>query len=188
MSSLDATFAELRRRLSSPDRMSATRTDPFFHFVHAPEDTPTLVDGIRRWKASLEADGWKVRIVSLADEMWRVIDASGRWGDWLELEPEASRAEAVEAVAGALQSEGLSASLLALVTDPTPGRLLLLTDAALLHPFFRVRVIEESVHDQVMAPTVLFYPGRRIGEYGLSFLGFYPEDPNYRSTVVGGEP
>ena len=37
-------------------------------------------------------------------------------------------------------------------------------------------------------PTVVFYPGRRSGQFGLHFLGFYPEDGNYRATLIGGLP
>jgi hypothetical protein len=32
----------------------------------------------------------------------------------------------------------------------------------------------------------VFYPGTRSGQYGLHFLGFYPVDGNYRSTLLGG--
>lgn len=193
MSSLDSTFAELRRKLQSLDRVSPTHTDPFFHFVHSPEETAALVDRMRRWKASLESDGWKVRVVSLAEEMWRVIDASGRWEAWLEVEAEAEPAQTLNAVADTLRTKqglgqgGLASAILDVVADETPSRLVMLTDAALLHPFFRVRVIEAVVHDKVRAPTVLFYPGSRAGEFGLRFLGIYPEDPNYRSSIVGGE-
>ncbi len=38
----------------------------------------------------------------------------------------------------------------------------------------------------VAAPSVLFYPGTRIGQFGLCFLGFYAEDPNDRSSIIGG--
>jgi len=33
---------------------------------------------------------------------------------------------------------------------------------------------------------VIFYPGRRSGQYGLHFLGFYEFDGNYRATLLGG--
>ncbi len=193
MRSLDSTFDSLRERLRSIDRMSPTHTDPFFHFVHAPKDTATVMTSIRRWKASLESDRWKVRMVSLAEEMWKVIDASGRWEAWMEVEGESDRAQAINAVRDVLRTKedvgqgGLAKVILDVVADPTPDRLVLLTDAGLLHPFFRVRVIEEVVHDKVRAPTVLFYPGTREGEYGLRYLGIYPVDPNYRSNIVGGD-
>ena len=35
-------------------------------------------------------------------------------------------------------------------------------------------------------PTVFFYPGERTGKTRLKFLGFYPEDGNYRSVHVSG--
>ena len=35
--------------------------------------------------------------------------------------------------------------------------------------------------------TIVFlYPGFRTGETKLKFLGFYPEDGNYRSVHIGG--
>jgi len=192
MSSLDASFLELRSHLGSVDRLNPTHADPLFHFVHPPEETAEVMRVLPRWRARLEEDGWRVDVHSLAELMWRVIDGSGRWESWLEVEPECSRDEVVGAVRDALRTKhglplsGLASAILELVSRKEDGRLLLFTDTALLHPFFRVRAIESLVHDRVACPTVLFYPGRRIGQFGLRFLGFYPEDPNYRSTIVGG--
>ena len=194
MPSLDSTFHELRRRLKNLDRMNAAQTDPFYHFVHAADDTARLMENIRRWKTALQnEDNWNVRVVSLAEVMWRTIDEAGRWDEWLELEGDEKPAAIYKAVADTLATkvnlgqQGLGRAILDVVGDRTPNRLVLLTDASLLHPFFRVRWIEELVHDRVFAPTVLFYPGTRTSEFGLRFLGFYKEDPNYRSSIVGGE-
>jgi hypothetical protein len=192
MSSLETSFLELRSHLGSVDRLNPTHADPFFHFVHKPEHTGELMRSLPRWRARLEEDGWRVEICSIADLMWEVIEASGRWGAWLEVEPDSSIAETVDAVRDALRTKensgqpGLAPAILQLVSRREPGRLLLLTDAALLHPFFRVRSIESLVHDRVACPTVLFYPGTRAGQFGLRFLGFYPEDANYRSSIIGG--
>ena len=62
----------------------------------------------------------------------------------------------------------------------------LLTGCELLHPYYRTRAIESALVGRVPHPTVILYPGRRVGQYGLHFLGFYPEDGNYRSTLIGG--
>jgi len=62
----------------------------------------------------------------------------------------------------------------------------LLTECELLHPYYRTRAIESALVGRVPHPTVILYPGRRVGQYGLHFLGFYPEDGNYRSTLIGG--
>ncbi len=192
MSSLETSFLELRTRLGSADRLNPTHGDPLFHFVHEPEETRELMAILPRWRARLEEDGWRPYFHSLAEMMWQVIDASGRWETWLEEEPESSTSEVVGAVRDALGTKdvrdqhSLGSAIMKLVSREEPNRLLLLTDAALLHPFFRVRAIESLVHDRVAAPTVLFYPGRRLSQFGLRFLGFYPEDPNYRSGIIGG--
>ena len=73
------------------------------------------------------------------------------------------------------------------VAGPSPGRVVFLVDTGLLHPYFRVRAMESALHDRVKVPTILFYPGRRSGQYGLHFLGFYAVDGNYRSTLIGDQ-
>lgn len=192
MSSLETSFLELRSHLGSVDRMNPTHADPFFHFVHRPDQTRELTRALPRWRAQLQDDGWRVYIQSVAEVMWQVIHASGRWEAWLEVEPDSSTDEVMGAVRDALRTKeesaqpGLAPALLDIISRQEPNRLLLLTDAALLHPFFRVRTIESLVHDHVGAPTVLFYPGTRVGQFGLRFLGFYPEDANYRSSIIGG--
>jgi len=71
------------------------------------------------------------------------------------------------------------------IAETSPSRVVFLVDTALLHPYFRVRTLESALHDRVKVPTIIFYPGRRSGQYGLHFLGFYPVDGNYRSTLIG---
>jgi hypothetical protein len=207
MSSLESTFAELRARLKSVDRLEPARADPLYHVVHPPEQTAELMRALPRWRVPLQQDGWQVRIHSLADAMWSVIDASGRWDDWLEQEPDAEPGEIIGAVRDALQTKaqasaqasgqasghasaqaaaGLPQAIKQLVSRASPDTVLLLTDAALLHPFFRVRSIEDWVRDALTCPAVFFYPGTKHGQFGLRFLGFYEVDPNYRSNIIGG--
>jgi bacteriophage exclusion system BrxB-like protein len=66
------------------------------------------------------------------------------------------------------------------------GSVVFLTEVEMLHPYFRVRTLESALHDRVGVPTVVFYPGRRSGQFGLHFLDLYPEDGNYRATLLGG--
>lgn len=191
MSSLEASFLELQSRLGSVDRLNPTHADPLFHFVHRPDETVELMRSLPRWRARLGKEGWRVHIQSVAEVMWKVIEASGRWEAWLEVESDYSTPEVVGAVRDALHekggssSRGLASAILDLVSRNGRDRVLILTDAALLHPFFRVRAIESLVHDHVASPTVLLYPGIRVGQFGLRFLGIYPEDPNYRSSIIG---
>src|SRR5690606_41341551 len=64
--------------------------------------------------------------------------------------------------------------------------LLLVTDVEALHPYLRIGSIEQRLQGRFFVPTIILYPGRRSGQFSLSFLGIYPEDPNYRSIHIGG--
>ena len=57
---------------------------------------------------------------------------------------------------------------------------LFITDIEAIHPFTRFGPIEQKIYNQVKVPIVVFYPGEKSGT-ALKFLGFYPEDGNYRS-------
>ena len=83
----------------------------------------------------------------------------------------------------ALQSK-LEATLEEL--ENNKSSILLVTDLEALHPYMRIGAIEESLQGQFHVPTLFFYPGIRTGKTRLKFLGFYPEDGNYRSVHVGG--
>ncbi|HVC94157.1 MAG TPA: BREX protein BrxB domain-containing protein [Pirellulales bacterium] len=187
MSSLDSTFEELVSLLGKPEALDPAKSDPVFYFVHDPQQTLEVKRSIPRWIARLRQDGHQVQTVSLARLLWDAIDGSGRWDDWLDSEADYAPEEINDAVRDVLRGEhGLVAAVAPYVTGPAAGKVLFLTDAALVHPYFRLRTLESALHDRFETPTVLFYPGSRAGQFGLQFLGFYPEDGNYRSTLLGG--
>lgn len=187
MPSLDNTFAELTAKLRDPEALNPAKSDPLFYFVHDPAETLALKLKLPVWTASLARDGWTVDQVSVSDLVWEIVDASGRWEEWLAIEPDADTPQINEAIRDVLRSNNALVEAVARhLEPPRQQKLVFLTDAAMLHPYFRVRALESGLHDRVRVPTVLFYPGRRSGQYGLYFLGFYPVDGNYRSTLVGG--
>jgi hypothetical protein len=189
MASLDSTFADLRHRLADPDSLNPTRSDPFFYFVHDPAETLEVRRRIPAWTAALENDGWSVSSVSVANLMWAEIDASGLWNEWRALEAGAELEELNEGIRDILRRGGGMVGVLREVVNQSVERgIVLITDAALLHPYFRVHLIEAALANEVRLPTVLFYPGSRDGQFGLRFLGFYPLDGGYRATLVGGNP
>jgi len=187
MLSLDETFEALKEILQAPDALNPARADPLFYFLHRPDETLTVAHKLPVWKAALETQGLTVEHVSLARIIHDLIDASGRWDQWLQLESRVKPAAVNNSVRDVLQTNN------ALVTavgqhlcEPRPDTVVFITDAILMHPFFRAHGIESSLTDRIKVPTVLFYPGRRAGQFGLHFLDFYPVDGNYRATIVGG--
>lgn len=63
--------------------------------------------------------------------------------------------------------------------DPSNG-VLFITDLEAIHPYSRFGPIEQKIYNKIKVPLVVFYPGEISGT-ALKFLGFYPEDGNYRS-------
>lgn len=196
---LEATFQELLSSLAHPDRLSDTHSSSFYTFVHNPADTRELHRRIPMWTGILERTGFAVNVLSLGKLAWDVVDRSQRWDDWLETEEPGAYQETNVSMRDVLLREddvasglatarpGLMTSLAPHLLDETPGRLVLLTDAALLHPWLRVDKLGSSLHSQIRCPTVLFYPGRRRGPFSLHFLGFHPEDAgSRRTTILGG--
>jgi hypothetical protein len=187
MPSPDDTFNQLLEHLRQPELLSPARSDPFFYFVHDPSETLPLKQKLCVWISLLRNDGWTVDEVSLARLVWEIVDASGRWDEWLELESDAEIEELNSDVSDVLGSgNALVEAIRRHVETERPRTVVFLTDAVALHPYFRARTLEAGLHDRVKVPTVLFYPGRRSGQYGLHFLGFYRFDGNYRATLLGG--
>jgi hypothetical protein len=67
-----------------------------------------------------------------------------------------------------------------------PKTIVLVTELEALHPYLRIGAVEAQLQGKFHVPTIFFYPGTRNGKTRLRFLGFYPEDGNYRSVHVGG--
>jgi hypothetical protein len=58
--------------------------------------------------------------------------------------------------------------------------LLIITDLESIHPFTRFGPIEQNIYSDISIPIIILYPGTISGS-SLEFLGFYPQDGNYRS-------
>ena len=59
-----------------------------------------------------------------------------------------------------------------------------LARAGALHPFFRTSALLKHVAGHTHnVPVVLLYPGKLVGETGLSFMGVLPADRDYRPRI-----
>src|SRR5262245_51148336 len=145
-----------------------------------------LKQRLSRWAARIRQEGFEVVRISLSEMIWQIIDESGRWDAWLELEADAEIEELNSAVSDVLRSQNHLVDKVAHRITPLRGnKLIFLTEAEMLHSWFRTRFIENQLYDRVTVPTVIFCPGRRSGQYGLHFLEIHDVDGNYRSTIVG---
>jgi len=191
MSSLKADFAELRERIRQGRELGHASFEPIYYLVFPPQQILEVKRQTPAWIAKLHQEGWDVHTFSLAEQIWALLKADPLWSlcvledksaplDW----PRTNKALAdiLTADNGLLQR--LKATLEAL--QGLPNALLLVTDLEALHPFLRIGALEGQLQNEFHVPTIFLYPGVRTGKTRLKFLGFYPEDGNYRSVHVGG--
>ncbi len=187
MHSLDNSFNELIDKIRDPDALTPAKSDPVFYFVYPPELMLDLKKRLPRWMSRIHDAGYKVHRLSMADIVWKLVDDSGRWEEWLALEGEADIKMLKGAVSDVLrQNNALLNSIADVVESASEKVVVLITEIELLHPFTRTKIIGDYLHDKAQIPTVFLYPGTLSGQSSLKFLGFHSVDPGYRASILGG--
>jgi hypothetical protein len=191
MSSLRANFDELRERIRRGRELSHASFEPIYYLIFPPEQVLEVKRQTPAWEAKLHHEGWDVQVFSITENLWALLEANPFWSlcvqqdkaapsDWARTN--LSLADIVVESGGLLNRlEQALASM-----EGNLSALLLVTDLEALHPFLRIGAIESQLQGKFHVPTVFLYPGVRTGNTRLKFLGFYPEDGNYRSVHVGG--
>ena len=191
MYSLKNDFDELRERIRQGRELNHASFEPIYYLVFPPKQILTVKRQTPAWVSRLKQDGWNVKTLSMAEEIDNILKADGRRNLWLQMDRQApldwSRTNLSLANALTYENrlvESLKAALRSMEEDPKG--LLLVTDLEALHPYIRIGAIEGHLQGEFNVPTVFLYPGVRTGKTRLKFLGFYPDDGNYRSVHVGG--
>ena len=191
MSSLKADFNEVLERVRHGRELGHASFEPIYYLIFSPKHILEVKRQTPAWEAKLHQDGWDVHVFSVAEHIWELLEEDPFWslcvqqdkaspGDWARTN--LALADIVANRGGLLQR--LEDALKHL--EGKPSALLLVTDLEALHPFLRIGVVESQLQGKFHVPTIFLYPGVRTGKTRLKFLGFYPEDGNYRSVHVGG--
>lgn len=190
MSSLDRDFNELIERIKHGREVGHVSFEPTFYLVFHPEQ---ILDVKRRhaaWISRMANEGWEVQSLSIAQEVMDILGGAPMRKIWIAADQRAPLAwektnkSLANVVANGALLQRIETKLAAL--EGNPRAVLLVTDLEALHPYMRIGVIESQLQGKFSVPTVFLYPGVRTGKTRLKFLGFYPEDGNYRSVHVGG--
>jgi hypothetical protein len=191
MSSLQADFSELLRRVEAGREFAHASFEPIFYLVFDPRDILEVKRQTPAWQARLRNESWDVHIFSIAEHVADILEKAPMRKIWLAGDRKAplewSRTNG--ALTNALTSQGQLQSRLEALLAGLEGKdkaIVLVTDLEALHPYLRIGAIEAQLQGKFHVPTVFLYPGTRTGKTQLRFLGFYPEDGNYRSVHVGG--
>jgi hypothetical protein len=190
MPSLKNDFNELIRRISYGRELANASFDPIYYLVFDPKQILQVKRQLPAWAAKLRNEGWEVTIFSIADNIYSIFRSAPLLEIWLKadrLKPLAWD-KTNQSLANALVNGSLEARLIAQLEqlEDCDNAILLVTDLEALHPYMRIGSIESKLQGKFTVPTVFLYPGERTGKTRLKFLGFYPEDGNYRSVHVGG--
>jgi hypothetical protein len=191
MSSLKADFDELRERIRHGRDLDYASFEPIFYLIFPPKQILDVKRQTPAWISKLHQEGWDVHVFSIAEHIWSLLKEDPLWSlcvmedksaplDWKRTN---------KALADTLTVDNALLNRLESHLQPLEGKpkaLLLVTDLEALHPFLRIGAIESQLQGKFHVPTIFLYPGIRTGKTGLKFLGFYPEDGNYRSVHVGG--
>ena len=191
MQSLDESFQELRLKIKQGRELNYVSFEPIYYLVFDPREIIEVKRKLRSWKAILsKKDQFNVEVFSLAEEIYKTLHTHEEKEDWIEHEKHAGYVPTEysntikEIILGDSQIIEKIKENLQKLSQHDNG-LLIITDLEALHSFIRVGQIEAELIGQFKIPTVFLYPGTRTGKTGLKFLGFYPEDGNYRSVHVG---
>lgn len=191
MPSLKADFDELIRRVQAGRDFAHASFEPIFYLVFPPSELLEVKRLMPAWTSKLTNSGWQVETFSIAEHVAEILRTAPLRKVWIEADRKApllwERTNA--SLANALTSQNRLQSQLEERLASLEGKrltILLVTDLEALHPYMRIGAIEAQLQGKFHVPTVFLYPGVRTGKTMLRFLGFYPEDGNYRSVHVGG--
>jgi hypothetical protein len=173
----------------NPPRFRVHEELPFAVLVYEPEDEWTLRKEVRHLATRLEGKGRKVVFVSLADLLWKAIEATDGIEALVRLERERGF-DAAEKQANTYLSdpelaplpEALARELAGL--DPELHLCFVVRTAAMAPNLFPVSKLLENLQGKTRVPTILFYPGS-VRDGALVFMNLPGREPlgSYRVKI-----
>ncbi len=170
---------------------------PFIVYQYLPAEEWTVrrdLGELRRW---LEAPsrGVSCASVSLADLFWEALEESSYLEELISQERmaiEASNGQALREVYTAVgeilrEPPALPDRVVAHVSDCDERTAVFLYRAGALYPSYRTSTLLDDLRGRLPRPVTLLYPGRLVGEYGLSFMDLTEPAYGYRALIVPRE-
>ncbi len=186
---LDRDFDELIQAIKNKKRVNYTGVDPVFYLIYPPKHIITIKKKIFQWKAKLTNEGFAPVVFSIADCISEIVKNYPMFDMCLESEKENPFEfheinQSIKEIL--LEDKILNQRILEKLLTLSDNQILLLTDLEALHPYLHISAIEADLQGKVQVPLVIFYPGTRMGQSSLRFLGIHPQLGNYRSLHIGG--
>lgn len=190
MPSLKANFDEVIERIRHGRQLGHASFEPVYYLVFSPHRILEVKRSMPAWLARLRNEGWNVHTLSIAEHIQEILASAPLRKIWIAADRKhpLTWEKTNQALANALSQGALLHRLEKKLEELSDSNkdLLLVTDLEALHPYLRIGSLESQLYGKFRAPTIILYPGERTGKSRLKFMGFYPEDGNYRSVHVGG--
>jgi hypothetical protein len=188
--SLQKKFDELRLHLKQGRGLSLSGDDPVYYIVFPPREMLKAKRELKTQLVKFRHEGWEPHVFSMAEAVHSIFREHDLRKVWEEAESEdpLNFPEINETLSQALKEKDvLKNRLLSKLEDlkQVERSILFIADLEALHPYLRIGALEQQLQGRFYVPTVVLYPGVRSGRTLLKFLGFYPEDGNYRSVHIG---
>lgn len=170
-------------------KLGAYHDMPYAIFYYPPEMEFDLREELKLLAVRLENLGKRITTISLSECLMEALDSQGMTAEALMDDEKMTGVEAVVDTIHNILSEDEYRPLVDLVTERLPQQqdplkdVVLLVRAGALFPVYRTHALLEQLKGRVLVPAVLFYPGELEGPTGLSFMGVYDPDPNYRPKI-----
>lgn len=182
--------------------ISTVRNYNFAILPYDPEQEFLLRAAIHRLSEELRDAGWNTGTIPLHALLLSRVRGEGE--DFIDAivrrekhlvassDPERGLRTLKERIVTLLEGpEGLAADVIreiSRIVDDSPGKedrtVIFLGRAGALYPFFRTSALLKHVAGHTRnVPVVLLYPGKVVGDTGLSFMGVLPADRDYRPRI-----
>lgn len=168
---------------------------PFTVYQYAPDQEWNVRQDLRQLNRWLQLPKQNIHCasISLAQLFWEALDDSGFLEELIAQERTASSSaelnDIFESVGEILRhSPTLPERVIAAVKEYQHSRTaVFLYQAGVLYPAYRTSTLLDDLQGHLLRPVTLLYPGRLIGDYGLSFMGRSEPAYGYRADIVTRE-
>lgn len=162
-------------------------TPPFLVYQYEPADEYAVrkeLFELKRWLHAKHDIGCQT--ISLAEIFWEALEEHGQLEMVIEAELAGAYADAQLAVRQVLASPPtLADRIVQRVAERGDEReAIFLYRAGALYPAHRTSPLLDVLKDKVDRPVTMLYPGRIVGDYGLSFMGKAEPAYGYRALIV----
>ena len=189
MSSLNDKFRQLKKQILAGRELDHASYEPIYYLIFSPKNILEVRRHLPAWETQLQKEGWKVYQFSIAKAIDDILENASLMKIWISADKKdpSNWEKTNKSLGGYITDDALENRLKAQLheIEDVKNAILLVTDLEALHPYVRIGVIESGLIGEFKRPTVFLYPGESTGKTNLKFLGFYPEDGNYRSVHIG---